>query len=283
MKGNTAMPPKKVAQPKVVKTTVTFTCAEVGENHVGMEAIDRKGQPGVRAARGFSVEHLEALEAEFTDRGYEVELAHLDAPEGRKVDEEAAILIVRNFLSEEDGDELLKSALELEWDAKYLDVRRGRVLNKRKRKNLLFADFAQKPAYEEGKGRVVEITDLEVLSRVLADLEAVLPLDELGITQGLIVEGNLYPLVVNGKEDPNIGIGFHGDTERRIVVGLRVGESMSLVFEWYADAKRLGKRYEFTLNSGDVYVMSNKATGYDWKRRSQVTLRHAAGGAKVTA
>lgn len=82
------MPPK-VAKPKVVKTTITFTCAEVGENHVGMEAIDRQGNPGVRAARGFSVEHLEALEAEFADRGFEVELVRLDAPEGRRVDEEA--------------------------------------------------------------------------------------------------------------------------------------------------------------------------------------------------
>ena len=31
------------------------------------------------------------------------------------------------------------------------------------------------------------------------------------------------------------------------------------------------------LNSGDVYIMSDKAVGFDWKRSSLLTLRHAAG------
>jgi len=34
------------------------------------------------------------------------------------------------------------------------------------------------------------------------------------------------------------------------------------------------------LNDGDMYIMSDKAVGFDWKKRNTKTLRHAAGCAK---
>jgi hypothetical protein len=37
-----------------------------------------------------------------------------------------------------------------------------------------------------------------------------------------------------------------------------------------------------TLQAGDLYIMSDKATGNDWKKSSILTLRHAAGAAKYT-
>lgn len=271
------MPPKKV-----FKNTITFTCAEIGENHVGMEAINRQGLPGARADRGFSVKQLTRVAKYYTSRGYDASVVTLDPPEGYEADEEAAILLVRGFLDEDQSSQLLEDASKLDWDTKYLDVRRGKVLNKLKRKNLLFADFAQEPDYENGKGRVVPIEELPVLAKSLKRIEKVFPLESLNIDTGLIAEGNFYPINKNGKEDPNIGIGFHGDTERRIVIGFRVGEKMNLVYEWYQNSRRLGQRYEFVLESGDMYAMSNKATGYDWRKTSKVTLRHAAGGKKVT-
>ena len=38
---------------------------------------------------------------------------------------------------------------------------------------------------------------------------------------------------------------------------------------------------EITLNHGDIYIMSEKSVGNDWKRRKIPTLRHAAGFASV--
>jgi len=35
------------------------------------------------------------------------------------------------------------------------------------------------------------------------------------------------------------------------------------------------------LHHGDMYVMSEKAVGTDWKQRKIATLRHAAGTAEV--
>ena len=42
----------------------------------------------------------------------------------------------------------------------------------------------------------------------------------------------------------------------------------------------IGKRAEIMLEHGDMYVMSEKAVGTDWKNPSIPTLRHAAGSKK---
>lgn len=257
-------------------TTITFTCAEVGENHVGMEAIDRQGNPGKKADHGFSLSDLLKVSFKLRAAGYDSSVYTLDPPDGYEVEEPAAILIVKNFIDERQADELLAQASDLEWDSRYLDRRRKKVLNKHLRRNLLFADFSQEPDYEHGKGRVVPINDLEVLTETMERIHQLFPLRRLGITNGLIAEGNLYHDLKKG------GIGFHGDTERRIVIGFRVGSEMNLVYEYYHQAKRIGARYEFILGPGDLYAMSNKATGYDWRSTSKVTLRHAAGSEKVT-
>ena len=39
----------------------------------------------------------------------------------------------------------------------------------------------------------------------------------------------------------------------------------------------VGKRVKLSLEHGDMYIMSEKASGYDYMKRSVYTLRHAAG------
>ena len=87
----------------------------------------------------------------------------------------------------------------------------------------------------------------------------------------MVCEGNRY---FNLEK---CGIGYHGDSERRRVVGVRVGQPMRIKWSWFHQSKHLGKPLELTLNDGDIYIMSEKSVGTDWKRRSIYTLRHAAG------
>jgi hypothetical protein len=87
-------------------------------------------------------------------------------------------------------------------------------------------------------------------------------------------EGNLY---YDGKK---CGIGFHGDSERKIVIAIRLGDSMPLHYQWYLYNQRIGQRIQLIINGGDIYAMSSKAVGTDWKRSSIPTLRHAAGAHK---
>ena len=68
------------------------------------------------------------------------------------------------------------------------------------------------------------------------------------------------------------------DTERRIVIGMRVGPaSLPIRFRWYTKSAPVGKEFVIELNHGDLYVMSDKATGHDWMCPSKMTLRHGVG------
>lgn len=147
---------------------------------------------------------------------------------------------------------------------------RGAVKNKRARHNLCFWDDRQEPAYEAGKGRIVAFGDVPLLGRVR---------ERLAIHFGpkaarLPAEGNYY-------YDPakcGCGIGFqHGDSERKIVIALRLGVDNPLEFQWYHQIHPIGTRVPLVLRGGDIYAMSEKAVGTDWKRRVVPTLRHAAG------
>ena len=93
--------------------------------------------------------------------------------------------------------------------------------------------------------------------------------------ENLECEGNRY------NDINKNGIGWHGDAERKKVIGLRLGKSMKLCFNWFKNSKSVGKKFE-TLNSGDLYIMTEKTSGYDWKRRSIYTLRHSVGADKYT-
>ena len=73
------------------------------------------------------------------------------------------------------------------------------------------------------------------------------------------------------------GIGFHGDSERKKVIAGSLGASRPIHWQWYFNSKPIGKRIKFMLNDGDMYIMSEKTSGWDWKKRSILTLRHAAG------
>lgn len=58
---------------------------------------------------------------------------------------------------------------------------------------------------------------------------------------------------------------------------------MPLHYVWYKAGKAITKNIIMPpLNHGDIYIMSEKATGFDWKKKNIYTLRHAAGSKKYT-
>jgi hypothetical protein len=113
------------------------------------------------------------------------------------------------------------------------------------------------------------------------------------------------------------GIGRHGDVERGqgmsdgMVNCLKLGRKIPLLFSWYHKTKPIGretvmdsngpcsypvvhfkrgKKWEtktvaavMKLGHGDYYQFSGKAIGRDWKKSSQITLRHCAGASKYTS
>lgn len=246
--------------------TFTLTFGDCAENHTGMQKI------GNISNQGFTVKDLMKWKNIFIEKGAKVQIYNLNRKlekAGAFSDENAKILIVRNGLdilfNNGFADKLFNEQDSLEKDTKAFMY--GRVVNKRARYNLCFDEEEQAPDYENKKGRIVPYKDVPLLKKVRNTFPKVLG-DKL---KNLVIEGNYY-------YDKNIcGIGFHGDIERRKVVGIRLGARMPLEYQWYLDGKRIGERIRLYLNHGDIYFMSEKAVGYDWKKKIFPTLRHAAG------
>jgi hypothetical protein len=246
----------------MTKQAIVLTFAESVENHVGNQQI------GTQSTTGWSCEHLDNIKNKLENDGIIVESINLNKFNKGK-GEEATVLVIRDGVEQLFGEnmkELFDNLARLEWDKKYWDTRRKKVLNKIARHNLCFAGVSQEPDYKNGKGRVYTFEDAYLVN-MRKHIEELME-------DKLFAEGNYY-YDMNKKCG---GIGMHGDTERRKVFGVNLGTiERYLVFQWYLKSESVGDRCEIKLKNGDCYIMSEKAVGYDWKSRSKLTLRHGAG------
>jgi len=290
---------------------MSLTMAPGGENNRGMEIIGRMPIKG----EGFTSKDIEGLGPYFEaktqlamdkygDRPVEVlDLNKLSGDDtiGELVDDDQGrVLILRDYISNWHGGhgsdvEIYKEIAPIRWDAEYLDPNkyrteivdgkevkvRGKRMNKLARTNLCFvADREQKPAVFEGKGTIYDLKKMKFLNAAVERLRN-------DIAKGLIDIGSKTKVVINVVEGnryydlKKTGIGFHGDTERVVVICLSIGcWNYPMRWQWFKDGMPVGKPIDIRLNSGDVYIMSEKSVGADWKKSSLYTLRHAAGANK---
>ncbi|QTF49059.1 hypothetical protein qu_164 [Acanthamoeba polyphaga mimivirus] len=244
-----------------IKETITITFCDCAENHVGMQQL------GKLSKKGFSLDDLIKIKEWYSDRGLSTELFDLNWPlESLELepDKKAYFLVIRKGTNlHTNSDELMNQLRNLEWDSKAFMY--GRVVNKKARYNLCFGNINQKPNYQQTKGRVYKFTDIQLLDQAKNSLEEVTGINS------LVAEGNYY------YDVNKCGIGFHGDSERRIVIGIRLGSTLQLEYQWYQYSNPVGERMTIELNNGDIYFMSEKAVGTDWKKKNIPTLRHATG------
>ena len=273
---------------KPFKGTMTLTFGEVAESHVGMEKIGKMDK------KGFSYDELLIAKAYFESKGCKVLLVHLNDYLPQDVDDpiekvqlkaanfnpryQAWILIARDGIKcltgDEGGKNILTEMLLFKWDTKLYNERRKIVQNKLARHNLNFSDTKQLADFEHGKGTTIPWKEVPILKGIKNSLIAAFG----DSAKTLKCEGNLY-------YDPGkTGIGYHGDTERRKVIGLRLGRSMTIHYNWYYNNIPRGKNVSILLNEGDIYCMSEKTVGTDWLSapKKQYTLRHSAGAEKYT-
>ena len=242
--------------------TVTF--GDRAENEAGMQMI------GAAADRGVSVARLRHIAS--TLAGVDCTVVSLDRlleGSAEKGIPEAAVLVMRdgvNALLEDPGAQaaLLAELQSMPKDTTTLSY--GKVRNKHARHNNTMGDFRQEPDIAKGKGTVVMLSDYPTMHKlrgIMSDM----------VEAPLVGELNHY------FDASTCGIGFHGDLERKLVVGVRVGpgaNGMPLKFQRYKGGHPIGRTGLLKLNAGDMYIMSEKAVGFDWKKKI-LTLRHAAG------
>jgi hypothetical protein len=253
--------------------TFSLTFGDVAENHKGMQKI------GTLSNNGFNLDDINKMKIWFESKGCKCTIINLHwLLEDEKLQQEnpAYLLKVKNavnaLLDDENGkDALFKEQDELEKDTKAFMY--GRVVNKHARHNLCFGEAHQAPNYEEGMGTVYAFDEVPHLKQIRYKLGEII--GEKGIN--LQAEGNYY------YDVKKCGIGFHGDTERKKVIAFRLGATIPLCYAWYHDNNVISDIMTINdLEHGDMYVMSEKTTGFDWKSKTKYTLRHAAGCDKYT-
>lgn len=278
--------------------TYTLTFGNRAENHKGMQII------GNQMACGLSHDDLISIQKGFEDDGYETKLIKLndllntqtkketntnndntnndnsnindatngDATNGdvtgdatNGVGEIAELLIIINGVERfVNTDTLFEEQKVLEKDTQAYMY--GRVVNKKARYNLCFSDFSQKANFDNKKGTVYNFTQVKTLNKLRNEIGKLNPK-----LNKLHCEGNYY------YDIQKTFIGFHGDAEREIVVGCRLGENFPFYYRWYHKNQPRGNLLKIILSHGDMYIMSDKAVGKDWKSSNIYTLRHAAG------
>lgn len=240
-------------------STITITFSESVENHVGNQQI------GQKLNNGISVDQLYILKALFENNGFHCDYYDLSTLINNS--ENAGILVIKNYLDGETHLNLFNILSNLNWDKKA--KMRGKVVNKHARHNLCFADFSQEPNYEHGEGRVYNFNTLNIMNNIRNDL--VQYLNRININNTINAEGNYY------YDVNKCYIGMHADLERRIVMGLRLGEQFPLYFRGYYNSDPISNILQINLEGGDLYIMSDKTVGYDARRRNIYVLKHAAG------
>jgi len=252
-----------------MQKTYTVTFGDVAENHVGMQKI------GELASNGYSIEQIMNLYEKLTNIGLECRVVNLNEslPADKQHLAEPAIVLVivkgvQHIICHEDASLLMEEHDNLPMDKKALMY--GRVVNKKARWNLCFADESQEPNYELGNGRIVSYADIpytNIIRHTIAEWT------EDNLLNG---EGNYYYNI------NKCGIGYHGDSERKKVFAFRMGALMPLYFQWHLNSNPIGEKVKIDLSDGDMYIMSEKAVGFDWKSKKILTLRHATGCAEYT-
>ena len=248
--------------------TITLTLGNAAENHNGMEII------GNNIKNGYSLDELKYIKNVFEIQNkicyiYDLRDICKETVNMKELDE-AYILLIKNALNNNIADDLLTEMKNLDWDKKYYDIQRKQVLNKNARYNLAFSNYTQEPNYIEKKGRIICYNDVPLLNNCKNELCNILNEDY------IICEGNYY------YDINKCGIGWHGDKERKKIIGLRLGKVMPLKFKWFKNYKSIGNIFELNINHGDMYIMSEKATGFDSKNSNIFTLKHSAGCNKYT-
>jgi hypothetical protein len=247
----------------------TLTFGDCAENHAGMQIIGKAAEGGLSAAFLRSVLAMSAVVYELKD---DLPLAK------RRETKDAVVLVFKKGIDRLaaltgnafSADGVLQELKACPYDAKALMGRGAgrKVKNKRARFNNCFGEEPQQPDYEAGKGTIIAFRDVPNINGMRSALPSLLGEK----VENLVAETNFY------YEEQSY-IGYHGDGERNIVVGARLGadtHKKPLKLQWFQMSKPVGSSVEIPLEHGDIYVMSEKAVGSDWMRdRKGLTLRHA--------
>ena len=273
---------EQLLETKIPNSVITLTFGDAAENHAGMKMIGEKLGPG----QGFNLNDLITIKKSMKSIGVDSNIVDLSEflqeylekqDETIPVAEKAYILVMKGAATGlvqrkisttiTQLDMFNEQTTRLKYDKQAL--MRGRVVNKHARWNLCFDDESCTADYQKGKGTIVAYKEVPLMKAVRDQFNELFGPK----AADLKVEANYY------YDTTKCGISWHGDSERVKVIAMRLGYvSMPIHFQWFYKNKPIGERITIPLDPGDMYIMSEKAVGTDWRTSVKFpTLRHATG------
>tara|TARA_X000001036_G_scaffold130883_1_gene123744 strand:+ start:2368 stop:3174 length:807 start_codon:yes stop_codon:yes gene_type:complete len=228
---------------------------------------------GTLAGGGWDEPFLRETRDALVDKGVDASIVELtpacDVPSAA----DACVLVVRNF-NPELCDLVLGKLSNTKFDT--FTKMYGKVRDAHSRHIVYIDDVAVPPNREECQHSVWSWHDQPELSAVREWMGARIGACD-DVTIGCALK---YPDI------DRCGISWHGDAERRKTALFRLGpnsERHPLHFAWFHKHDRVSDVVSIHLSHGDMVLYSDKAMGYDWKKSSIPTVRHATGFLKQGA
>jgi hypothetical protein len=252
-------------------SAICITFGEQSENHFGMT----KNGNGL-SARGYTIEEIILIRDHLMTMDIKCEIIALHKEYNYKIAlPESYILKMYNCVGKLIGNsgknKMFTELKNLDWDTQYWDQQKQRVLNKHARYNLCFDNEYTEADFENKQGTIITysmVPQLKKLRNKLIKIFKELEFENINFQ----TEGNYY------YDIEKTGIGFHGDAERKCVIGTNLSDrERQICWQWYHHSQPITEPYILELSHGDMYIMSENASGFNWKTSSIPTLRHAAG------
>lgn len=266
--------PKDV--PIKIQEALILTFADVCDHDLESAKV---GKP---AEQGLTLEDLIRAQKQFENLGAFCELTDLGNFLPRNYKEKVPfkyetghILVIRNginFLLKDinktDAD-LMQEQKNLNWDTtavsrKHRTTKTEGIVTKSNNWSLCFADEPKVQNLKANEGTVVAFNDVPCTNHVRNKL-----VELMGSTvKDIVGEGRFYfdLYKCNTKH--------HGEINKKILICARFGAQFPLHFQWFVKWKAVGSPAKFMLNPGDMYILTNKAIGNDWRKATILTLRH---------
>ena len=252
------------------ESAFTITFGDRAENEHNMDKI------GTEAPRGLSDARLRHASAELAQRGIAssiYDLKQLLPTVERTKAQDACVLVipagVQHLLGDDAERALYRELTSMPKDKTMLCPYSNAVVKSNARHSNTIGDYDQQPDIANGKGTVVNFADYPIVAGLRETFQATFALKN-----QLVAEVNHY------YDTGKCGINFHGDKERKMVFAARSGggsNGFPLLYSWFCHGEPVGSTGVLKLKRGDVYVMSEKAVGYDCSNAAILTLKHAAG------
>lgn len=167
----------------------------------------------------------------------------------------ASILVIKNYIT----NNIYQEALGINWDKKVL--LRNKVVNRIGKYAITIDNFPEEPNYEQGQYRVISYDSLPKTNKLKNKLSLVFNQD------ALECQGEYY------CDQEKLKLKYQGSKVNNMMC-VHLGNSIQLSYKWFFANKPVSDDMKIILEHGDLYIMSEKATGHDYKLKKNPILKY---------